>query len=84
MNQATRLLSEVMDIDIKPAEDWWGEMPLSLVKAVLESPDVYQTLSLLGLDEEAKKYEDSRPIGEAVVEVVSNIDQAAQDRADNT
>ncbi len=80
LNHATKLLGEVLDIDIKQVEEWWGNMPLSLVKSVLESPDPQGTLILLGLEEEANRFGDARPVTETITEVVSQIDQAANNR----
>ena len=82
INQATRMLSEVLDIDVKPVEDWWGDLPMGLVKAVLDSGNPKQTLELLGLEEEAAKFEDSAPVGETVVQTIEAIDQSAQERVD--
>lgn len=82
INQATRMLSEVLDIDAKAVEDWWGDLPMSLVKAVLDSPNPKQTLLLLGLEEEAEKFEDAAPIAQVVTDTIDSIDRSAQERAD--
>lgn len=49
VNRAVQLLSTVLDIDVDPVEEWWGDLPMPLVTSILESQSPRATAEALGI-----------------------------------
>lgn len=50
INKAMQVFSEVSGTDFKPSDEWWGDIPMTFVTAILNSQDPAQTAALLNVD----------------------------------
>jgi hypothetical protein len=49
VNAAINMLGKVLDGDLKLIDEWWGDLPMSIVTRVLESDDPSELLVALGI-----------------------------------
>lgn len=61
INDAMSLLSQAVDVKFTKFEEWWGDIPMPILAAVLNSSDPPAILRLLGLDDAADKWQASDP-----------------------
>lgn len=93
VNKAVKLLNEVLDVDVSPIDEWWGNLPMSLVTSVLSSVDPAETLELLGLKDEAAAFREAQaknqssvtgPIGQTLEEFENQASGRAEQQQENT
>lgn len=82
-NKAMQMLGEVLDMPVMLVKEWWGDVPFSIVKAVLESDDPVTTLNLLGMTDVAKQFEEDSggEVGKPIMDMLNDLEKRVRELA---
>lgn len=77
-NIAFRMISDLVGVQFKQFDGWWGDIPMPILTAVLSSPDPVMALRLFGLDAQADLYAKMPKPEKAVVDDITATLQSAE------